>query len=345
MSPIIPKRLLGRTGLEVSTIGLGAAVIGDLYENVNEASAIDTVLEALSGGINYIDTSPLYGHGLSEHRLGTALRHRPDTNVILSTKVGRVTDPFSAPDPNSGYFGGAPHAVNFDYSYDGTFRSLEQSLLRLGRDKVDLVLIHDLEPEVHGDAYGIRFKEAIEGTVPALTQLRESGVIRGFGIGVNNADAAEQFAKETDLDAILIAGRYSLLEQPAISSLLPLSVERNIGVILGGVFNSGILATGAVPGARYNYADAPDPVLQKVAKLEAVCQRHGVELRHAALNFVFGHPAVSTVVLGASSHEEVRTQLDDFQHPVPTDLWEELKAEGLLAAEVPTPGAREETGK
>ncbi len=337
MESDLPKRTLGRTGMEISALGFGSAIIGDLYTNVDETVAIETVITAVSQGVNFFDTSPLYGHGLAEHRLGSALRHGPTPDVFISSKIGRVANPFLPRDLDTGYFGGLPHSLHFDYSYDGTMRSLEQSLLRLGRDHIDLVLIHDLEPRAHGTELGHHYRTAMEGAIPALTKLRDEGVIRGYGIGVNDADAAEKFARDSDPDAILLAGRYSLLEQPAMNSFLPLMEERNIGVILGGVFNSGILATGATPDSRYDYARAPESVMNRVRALEAVCARHSVMLRQAALQFVFGHPAVSSVVLGSATPDEVLTQIADFQTSIPPDLWAELKHENLLPDEIPVP--------
>lgn len=338
MANQLPQRTLGRTGLRVSALGFGGAVIGDLYSNIDESTALETIRTSLDGGVNLLDTSPLYGHGLSELRIGAALRQVPDRGFIISTKIGRVTDPFSPRNhAETGYFGGAPHAVAFDYSGDGVMRSLEQSLLRLARDHVDLVLVHDLEPGAHGDNYEAAFEQAIEEAVPALTRLRDQGVIKGYGIGVNDADAAERFVRNSDPDAVLLAGRYSLLEQPARKSFLPLAEERNIGLILGGVFNSGILATGPVSDARYNYGEAPAEILDRVKKIESVCLQHKVPLRTAALKFVFGHPAISSVVLGAAKPSEVTSQFDDFNKPVPTKLWTDLLNQELIAHDAPVP--------
>ncbi|MEM9280442.1 MAG: aldo/keto reductase [Verrucomicrobiota bacterium] len=333
----LPQRQLGATELDVTSIGLGGAVIGDLYREVSEKEAVETILAALSGGIRLIDKSPLYGSGLSEHRIGTALRHWDGDRPVLSTKIGRVADPFAPRDPKSGYVGGLPHHLSFDYSAAGTHRSLEQSLLRLGVDRVDLVMVHDLEPAALGSDYESRFEEAIGGAVPALEDLRRDGIIRGYGIGVNDADAAERFVRAADPDFFLIAGRYSILEQPAMKSLLPLATERGIGVLLGGVYNSGILATGPVEGARYNYGPAPEAILGRVADLERFCKEQEVELRHAALQFVFGHPSVSAVVLGAASAAEVDAQLTDFRTTLPEGFWTKLQQSGLLDEGAPLP--------
>ena len=333
----LPQRLLGKSGLHVSALGFGGAPLGDLYARIPERDAIDTVIAALDVGETLIDTSPLYGHGLSEHRIGAALRQRPDARVILSTKIGRVADPFQSAGDFSGYCGGLPHQMKFDYSYDGTLRSIEQSLLRLGRDRIDIALIHDVDFWTHGDAVSLRIAETMQGAVPALEKLRADGVIKAYGIGVNEADKAELFARETDMDCVMLAGRYSLLEQPALQSFLPLAFAKRIGVMLGGVFNSGILATGAVEGARYNYKPAPDNVLARVREMEKVCAAHGVALRQAALHFALAHPAVASVVLGAVHPDEIAAQLGDFKKIPPRALWQDLKNHHLLAADAPVP--------
>ncbi|MAS97225.1 MAG: pyridoxal 4-dehydrogenase [Verrucomicrobiales bacterium] len=333
----LPHRVLGRTGIDVATLGFGGAPIADLYEILDEETAIETVVTAINAGVNLLDMSPLYGHGLSELRIGAALRHVPDAEVVICTKVGRVTDPFSPPGDRAVFAGGINHGVSIDYSYDGTMRSLEQSLLRLGRDRIDIALIHDVDVWTHEDALEQRYAEAKEGAVKALTKLRNEGTISGFGIGINEADMAARFLDDCDIDVVLLAGRYSLLEQPALETFLPKAEERNVGVILGGVFNSGILATGTIDGARYNYAPAPPDVLEKVRKLEEVCERFGIPLRQVAIQFVFGHPAVSAVVLGAARSTEVEAQVDDLHSEIPSDLWAELRQANLIPDNAPTP--------
>ena len=337
-SPLLPRRPLGRSGLGVTALGFGGAPLGDLYAILDDAEAIATVEAALASGIALFDTSPLYGRGLSEHRVGTALRRRPRSSFALSTKVGRVFAPAPAGVRRAeGYAGGLPHEGRFDYSYDGALRSLEQSMLRLGVASVDVALIHDVDPWTHGEAAGERQREALAGAYRALADLRAQRVVRAIGIGVNDADVCEFFAREADLDCVLLAGRYSLLEQPALDRFLPLAAERGIGVMLGGVFNSGILATGANPGARYNYRPAPDEVLARVEAIGRVCGAHGVELAHAAIAFVLGHPAVSSVVLGAVSPGEVRRNVAAFRASVPAALWRDLKAARLLRDDAPVP--------
>lgn len=334
----LPTRPLGRTGLPVSTIGFGAVPLGDLYAHLDEGQAIATAVAALSSGINLLDTSPLYGHGLSEARCGSALRQVGRDGVVLCTKVGRWMDPNRSRGDGSGYLGGLPHGAVVDYSYDGTLRAVEQSLLRLGTDRLDILLIHDVDVWTHGaDKIEARFSEAMNGAYKALERLRAEGAVKAIGVGINEADMCVRFAKAGDFDTMLLAGRYSLLEQPALDEFLPLALEKGIGVMLGGVFNSGILATGAVPGAKYNYRPAPAEILTKVAKIEVICRTHGIPLATAALQFALGHPAVASVVLGAASPDEVARNLAGAKTAIPAALWSDLKAEGLLAATVPVP--------
>jgi len=334
----LPVRPLGRSGVKVTTLGFGGAPLGDLYARLDEAGAIATVETALASDINLIDTSPLYGHGLSEHRIGAALRRSGRKDVVISTKVGRVAEPFAGRGHGSGYLGGLPHGLRFDYSYDGAMRSLEQSALRLGVNHMDVVLIHDVDVWTHGtDAIEGRFAQAMDGAYRALEKLRAAGAVKAIGVGVNEAEMCERFARAGDFDTMLLAGRYSLLEQPGLASFMPLAVEKGISLMLGGVFNSGILATGPIAGAKYNYQPAPPQILARVAAIEAVCTRHGVPLRRAALQFPLGHPAVASLVMGAVKPEEVADQVAELSAPVPAALWTELKTEGLLGADVPVP--------
>ncbi len=340
----LARRRLGRSNLQVTEIGFGSAPLGDLYARLDDATAIATVSAALERGITLIDTSPHYGNGLAEHRCGTALRRVARESFVLSTKVGRWMNPRGAKSAgkggttSSGFAGGFPHAATFDYSYDGAMRSFEQSMLRLGVDAIDIVLIHDVDVWTHGrDHIEQRFREAMEGAYRALARLRSEGVVKAIGVGLNEADMCARFARAGDFDTMLLAGRYSLLEQPALAEFLPLALEKKIGVMLGGVFNSGILATGPVAGARYNYRIAPADVIARVERIEKVCRAHGVALADAALRFPLGHPAVSAIVLGAVAPEEVRRNLASVAVEIPRALWRDLKSEGLLAADVPLP--------
>ena len=340
----IESRPLGRTGLPVSALGFGAAPLGDLYALLDDATAVATVEAALDAGMTLIDTSPHYGNGLSELRVGAGLRRRPRDRVVLSTKIGRVMDPRRRPDPppagviSPGFAGGVPHRAAFDYSYDGALRAFEQSLLRMGVDRIDVLLIHDVDVWTHGrDMFETRFKEAMDGAYRALDRLRGEGVVKAIGVGINEAEICARFAEAGDFDTVLMAGRYSLLEQGGAARFLPLALKKGIGVILGGVFNSGILATGPVEGARYNYRPAPPEIMERVRRIDAVCRSHGVTMADAALRFPLGHPAVASIVLGAVAPEEIARNVASLARPIPSGLWSDLKAEGLLAADVPTP--------
>lgn len=334
----MPLRSLGRTGLQVSALGFGTAPLGDLYSRLDDSTALAAAERALTLGINLLDTSPLYGHGLSEHRCGSVIRRVPRDQIVVCTKVGRWMDPFHGRGNGSGYVGGQPHRAVVDYSYDGTMRSVEQSLLRLGADRLDLLLIHDVDIWTHGAAaIEDRFREAMTGAYVALDKLRGERVVAGIGIGVNEAEMCVRFAEAGSFDTMMLAGRYSLLEQPALEHFLPLAQRQGIGVLLGGVFNSGILATGAVAGAKYNYQDAPPDILAKVTRIERVCAAHGVALPIAALHFALGHPAVASVVLGAQSPQEVERNVASLARTVPAALWADLKSEHLLDAQAPVP--------
>ncbi|MFY0613246.1 MAG: aldo/keto reductase [Hyphomicrobiaceae bacterium] len=340
MTQQFATRRFGRTELSVTTLGLGGAPLGDIYEQLDDATAIATVEAAAEHGVSLFDTAPLYGQGSSEHRFGTALRRRPRDSFVLSTKVGRVLTP--APEgrtKTTRFVGGLDFNVTHEYTYDATMRSFEASLHRLGIPRIDVVLIHDADAWSHGPEEGPKkYREAMDGAHKALVELREQGVIKGIGIGTNDIVYAAKFLRDGDFDCMLMAGRYSLLEQPALAKVLPLALENDVGVMLGGVLNSGILATGPVAGATYNYTPAPPDVLDKVRKIERVCQSHGVALPTAAIHFPLGHAAVASVVLGAVKPSEVERNVAGMREEVPAGLWSDLKAEGLLDAAAPVPG-------
>lgn len=336
----IERVQLGRTGLAVSRLGFGGASIGGLFSDVDEGAAIDTVRHAWDLGIRSFDTAPLYGYGASERRVGAALRDRPRDAFVLSTKVGRlVRDENAIPseadidrqalDGREDAFYVRHQSVRlvFDYSADGVRRSLEESLERLGIERIDIALIHD--PDEHWQA-------AIDEAWPALERLRAEGVIGAVGAGMNQSAMLSRFARETDMDVFLLAGRYTLLDQGAFDELLPLCVERGIAVLVGGVMNSGVLADPR-PGSRFDYAPASAEVLERARRLGVVCARHDVPLRAAAMQFPLAHPAVVSLVAG------VRTpsHLDDYPamlaQAIPASLWDELRAEGLLPADAPVP--------
>jgi D-threo-aldose 1-dehydrogenase len=331
------------TDLVFSAIGLGTAPMGDLYELLDEKTAIATVERAFEVGVRIFDTSPHYGNGLAESRIGAGLRRARRDEIIVSTKIGRVMDPFGQPPERNndayspGFVGGYPHAPHFDYSYDGTMRSIEHSLLRMGLSRLDVVLIHDCDVWTHGKAdAGRRFKEAMEGAYRALDKLRSEKTVAAIGFGINEADTCVRFARAGDFDLAMMAGRYSLLIQNGLAEFLPLAVEKKMGVMLAGVFNSGILATGPIPGAKFEYAPAPEEILDRVRRIESVCAAHGTSIRRAALQFAMAHPAVVSVVLGAVKPTEVEANAIDSEQKVPAGLWSDLKSAGLLDPAAPT---------
>jgi D-threo-aldose 1-dehydrogenase len=333
------KRRLGTSKLEVTILGLGGAPLGDFYARLPEEEALATVEAAYARGVRLFDTAPLYGNGLSEHRFGHVLRRRPQHDFVLCTKVGRYLVPEAPAHIDRGLFtGGLNMRCVVDYSYDGTMRAVDQSFQRLGIERIDVLHIHDVDIWTHGDAYEQRFREAMEGAYRALRRLRDEGTVGAIGVGVNETEPLMRFARAGDFDCFMLAGRYTLLEHTALDDLLPLCAEKGIGILIAGPYNSGILASGAVPGAKYNYRDAPPDIMDRVARIEAVCRRHNVPLPAAALQFPLGHPTVAAMVPGAVRPAEVERNIALMAHPIPSDLWAELKQEGLLRRDAPTPG-------
>ncbi len=328
-------RTLGRTGIALTTLGFGSTGLGNLYRAQTEDGAMATVDAAYAAGIRYFDTAPLYGFGLAEHRIGAALRRLPAPDIVLSTKAGwRLSRRGASGGKGSAadtlFDHPAPFEPRIDYSYDGVMRSFEDSLQRLGTDRVDILLLHDCDRRNHAENYPARFHEAMEGAHRAMVALREQGAIRAIGAGLNEWEACEDFARAGDFDCFLLAGRYTLLDQSSLDSFLPLCVERGIGIVLGGPYNSGILATGAIAGARYDYAPASPILLERTRAIAAVCAAHAVPLRAAALQFPLSHPAVTTVIPGARDAVEVAENLRFMSHPIPDALWRDLREAGLL---------------
>jgi len=333
-------RKLGSAPLQVTQLGLGCGPLGGFRAQIPEDEAQAIIATAHEAGIRLFDTSPLYGHGKSEVRVGHALRQLPRESFVLSTKVGRWLTPVGPGQPRDGLRpGGLDFRPTYDLSRDGVLRALEQSYCRLGLPSIDILLIHDVDVRSHGsrDAFEQRYREALEGAYPALDELRRAGVIKAVGIGVNEIEPCLRFARDTDLDCVLLAGRYTLLEQQALDELLPLCVEKDIGILVGGPFNSGILARGPGEGATYDYQAAPPAVLERVRGIERVCRRHGVALAAAALQFPLAHPAVSTLIPGAASRAEVLQNTQHLRAGIPADLWSELEHEGLLRPDAPVP--------
>jgi D-threo-aldose 1-dehydrogenase len=309
----VKRVALGRTGLQVTQLGLGTAPIGGLFQAVSDEQAVATVERAWELGLRFFDTAPLYGHGLSESRLGRALAGKPRDEYVLATKVGRLLRPGSGHDPSQGdIWHGVPDLTPVrDYTRDGALRSLEESLERLGLDRVDIVHIHD--PDDHHD-------EALAAAYPALDELRSSSAIRAVGAGMNQSAMLARFAGEADFDCFLLAGRYSLLDQSGARDLLPACLERGIAVIVGGVFNSGLLAG----GATYDYSPAPAQMFDRARRLGEICAAYAVPLKAAALQFPFRHPAVTSVVVGARSPREIEECVALFELELPHELWGDL---------------------
>jgi D-threo-aldose 1-dehydrogenase len=316
--------------MDLPVFGLGGAPLGNLGAPVSDEDALGTIDAAWAAGVRYFDTAPHYGLGLSERRFGARLAHRPRDEFVLSTKIGRVLVPSGAAPgamDDEGFAVTASLRRVRDYTRDGVLRSLESSLARLSLDRVDIVFVHDPD-----DFY----REALDGAFPALHDLRSQGVIRAYGAGMNQSEMLADFVRNTDLDVILLAGRYTLYEQGALDDLLPLCVSRGVSVVAGGVFNSGLLATDRPgPSATYNYAPPPPDVLHRVQQIATVCERHGVSLPAAAVQFVIAHPAVTTACLGARTAAEVQRNATLFDANIPAALWAELKAEGLVRADAP----------
>jgi D-threo-aldose 1-dehydrogenase len=337
----VPARELWRSGLP--SLGLGAASIGNLYEPVTETVAVDTIAAALEAGIRYIDTAPHYGFGLSETRLGAALgEFDPAGSVIISTKVGRRLEPLTHDDVASvrhGFAAAAPFEPVFDYSYDGVLRSFEQSCQRLRRDRIDILLAHDLGRDTHGAAHEERYREFMEGGYRAMRELRESGAVSAIGLGVNECEICEQALADAEFDVFLLAGRYTLLDQAALASLLPICAARDLPLIIGGPYNSGILVNGtrADNPLHFNYAPAPDWVIKRVQRLETVCDGFGVPLAAAALQFPLAHPQVACVIPGMARREHIDNTVALAKHTIPAVFWQTLREEGLLLPEAPTP--------
>ena len=340
MDPTI-KRPLGRSGVEVTQLGLGGASYGSIYREVSEQDALDTIGAAWESGIRYFDTSPWYGRGLSELRTGAGLRYRPRDEYVLSSKVGRCFDaarPGSEPDL-SPWVAPAPFVHYHDYSYDGIMRSYEQSQLRLGMTHYDIGVIHDLDFWTHQTEEQVQhYLDQLESSGwRALEELRRDGYLKAIGAGINELGMIDRFLGFCEPDFWLVAMPYTLLRQEMLEGEFEICAARGISVVIGAPYQSGILATGAVPGARCDYRPATASELARVRRIEAVCARHDVPIAAAALQFVMGHPVVSAVIPGAASAAQVERNVATFRFPIPADLWAELKAESLLREDAPTP--------
>lgn len=343
MNPSDTALLNSRTKIPVplTRMGFGGAPLGNLYRKVSDADAQAALQAAYDAGIRYFDTAPQYGLGRSEARFGEGLARLGREGIQLATKVGRLLVDCEPQEVTPEAFVDTPQKrIVFDYSYDGVMRSFEESKVRLGVDKVDILLVHDVCAFSQGsqEASDARVRELFDdGGYRALVELRDAGEIAAIGAGVNEWQVCERLLGLGDFDGFLLAGRYTLLEQEALDSFLPLCEQRDVGIILGGPYNSGILATGAVADARYNYAPAPAHILDRVRRIEAVCAAHDTPLIAAALQFVLGHPCVKTVVPGAVNAAEVTANVDLLSRPIPPALWSDLRTEGLIRADAPLP--------
>jgi D-threo-aldose 1-dehydrogenase len=335
----IMRRKFGRTKLMVTDMGFGAAPIGNFLKPISEDVSDAMVQHAWNSGMRYFDTAPLYGHGLSELRLGQNLRWKARGEYVLSSKVGRLLTP--APRPSidfTTWVNAAPFTFRFDYSYDGAMRSLEDSLQRMAVERIDIAFIHDCDVFTHGATQqAIYFKQAMAGAYKALLKMREEGVVSAIGFGVNEWQVCHEALKQGDFDGFLLAGRYTLLEQDSLDEFLPLCEKRNAAVVIGGGLNSGILATGAVPGAKYNYSPAPPHVMEKVKKIEVVCAAYKLPLPAASLQFLLAHPVIASHVPGTRTVQQMEQNIAWASHPIPKDFWQALKDEGLLRKDAPVP--------
>jgi D-threo-aldose 1-dehydrogenase len=334
------RRRAGKTSLELPPFGFGSAHFGGMYNRVSGELAHATMKAAWDGGVRFYDSAPWYGRGLSEHRVGDFLIDCPRDEFVVTTKIGRYfkrpADPRTF-DKSPWSAGGLSMEVVWDYSYDGVMRAYEQSLLRLGLDTVDGLFIHDPEPEGHGEHHAARMKDMATTGIKALEELKRSGQIKAIGMGMNAADSLVNIAPLVPLDFCIVAMPYTLLDQGSLNTGMKRCLDEGISVVIGAPYASGILATGPGPNARYRYGIAEPDIQEKTRRIQAVCGRHGVSLQAAALQFPLAHPAVVSIIPGGARPEEVTSNLRFFAEDIPADFWAELKSEGLIDNDSPTP--------
>lgn len=330
------QRQIGKTSLKIDPLGFGCAPLGNLYHVVEDADAV--LQAAWKAGFRYYDTAPHYGQGLSERRTGDMLRPLRGKDYLLSTKVGRLLKPAGYAKERHGFLSPMPFDIHYDYSYDGIMRSFEDSILRLGLDRIDILYMHDIGTATHGDANKHHFSVAMAGGYKAMDELRNQGLVKAIGLGVNEYEICEEALKYGDWDCFLLAGRYTLLEQQSLQTFLPICKQRNCSVVVGGPYNSGILATG-IRGKTpyYNYGPAPTDVIERVSKIEQVCAEFDVRLAAAALQFPLAHPAVVSVIPGLGSASRIQNTLELFSEIIPAEFWQALKNQNLLNQSAPIP--------
>jgi len=325
------KRKLGNTDIDLSAIGFGGAPIGNLFEKLEDPNCYKILENCYNSRINLCDTSPFYGYGLSEHRLGNFLKTLKSDSYYLSTKVGRYLTAEKEENINRGkWAGGLNFIPNVDYSYDGVMRSFEQSLHRLAASKIDICLIHDVDTYTYGDQVDHYFKIAMNGAYKAITKLKEEKVIKAIGVGVNNSDICKRFAEEGEFDCILLAGRYTLLDQSALDDCLPIAEEKNIGIILAGVFNSGILAKGIGENSTYFYDKVPENIKIKYNEILRICERYNVSVSTAALQFCYANKQVASMLIGMDRQDQINNNISNLKVKIPNDLWNELKNNNII---------------
>ncbi|WP_206996145.1 aldo/keto reductase [Trinickia mobilis] len=338
-SKVTQRRRIGSRDLEVTGLSLGTAPLGGLYRDLSDEDAHATIDAAWRAGMRYFDTAPHYGNTLAEHRLGTALRRYPRDEYVLSTKAGRRFVPRKTPfDNTEGWQNPLPFEAIYDYTHDGILRSFEDSQQRLGIVEIDILLVHDIGRVTHGENDAHYWSQLTQGGgFRALGELRASGAVKAVGLGVNEGAAILEAMDAFDIDCALLAGRYTLLEQTTLADLLPACEKRGVSILLGGAFNSGILARGVEGDLKFNYGAAPPEVIERVARIERVCKAHEVPIAAAALQFPYAHSAVATVLTGARSADELRENVASFERPIPAELWSALRDEGLLDTAAPVP--------
>ncbi len=340
MKEPIKTRKIGSTEVEVTSLGFGSAPLGDLFDLVDETQSESILNAAWNTGIRYFDTAPFYGHGKSELRVGHFLRQQNRDEFVLSTKVGRV---LRAPkDPKNFksemWANPLPFDFRYDYSYDGIMRSFEDSLQRLGLNRIDVLLIHDLDPWFHGtDVFNAYFGQLLSGGYHALHDLKNGGQIRAIGAGVNLPGTIPQFLDSMDLDLFIVAMPYTLLDQGALDSEFPKCEERGVGIVIGSPFASGILASGPIDGAVYGYKPASPEILEKTRRIQSACEKHGISLRSAAMQFPLAHPIAAAIIPGSTNPEYPQSNREEFDREIPADFWSELKKDGLIREDAPTP--------